>query len=121
MHQSDILLDLTRRYCEPHRHYHTIGHIADMLHRGRELDLRDEQVLAIWFHDAIYDTRSDTNEQDSADLAVQMLGAADHASAKIEDVRQIVLDTKGHVPSIPGSAAVIDLDLSSLAAPRRVR
>jgi predicted metal-dependent HD superfamily phosphohydrolase len=112
----ELLLDLTRRYCEPHRHYHTILHIAHMLRLGRDLDLSDEQVLAIWFHDAIYDVRSTTNEQDSAALAVDMLRQRGYTEASIEIVRQIVLDTEEHLPSIPEAEVVVDLDLSSLAA-----
>ncbi len=66
----DLLLELTRRYEEPHRRYHALPHIADMLHRGRDLQLDDVQVAAIWFHDAIYDPRALDNEAQSAALAV---------------------------------------------------
>ena len=112
-----LLLDLTRRYCEPHRHYHTIEHIANMLHLGRDLDLTDDQVYAIWYHDAIYDSRSETNEEDSADVAVQALRSIGWNDPSIQVVRQIVLDTKSHEPTIPQSDIVIDLDMSSIAAP----
>ena len=117
MKANDLILELSRRYCEPNRHYHTIEHIARMLFLGRELDLSDEQVLAIWFHDAVYDSRSDTNEEDSAELADSMMSAAEFNDESIELVKQIVLDTKIHQPSCPQAAAVIDLDLASLAVP----
>lgn len=35
--QDDLLVDLTRRYGEPHRRYHTSRPIANMLYAGREL------------------------------------------------------------------------------------
>ena len=66
MRHQAALLDLTRRYCEPHRRYHNIAHIAELLWRGRECDLSDEQVLAVWYHDAIYDVPSQDNEVRSA-------------------------------------------------------
>jgi predicted metal-dependent HD superfamily phosphohydrolase len=110
-----LLLELTRRWCEPHRHYHSIEHLASMLHQGRDLRLTDAQVLAIWFHDAVYDpTRSD-NEERSAALARELLRGM--GPATVERVARIVLDTKTHVPGVPESAPVIDLDLAPLAVP----
>jgi predicted metal-dependent HD superfamily phosphohydrolase len=73
--------------------------------------------MAIWFHDAIYDPRSRTNEQDSASLAEERLRGAGWPSAEVQRVQQIVLDTVHHQPSARGAAEVLDLDLMSLAAP----
>jgi predicted metal-dependent HD superfamily phosphohydrolase len=117
MNGSELLLDLTRRYSEPHRHYHTLEHIARMLHLGRGQDLSPVQVMAIWFHDAIYDPRSDSNEADSAELAREMLPRAGFEAEETEAVARIVLDTAAHRPTREESAPVIDLDLSSLAVP----
>ncbi len=116
MTAPSLLLDLTRRYCEPQRHYHTLEHIADMLFRGRELELSDEQIYAIWYHDAIYDPRSTTNEEDSAALAIDALRSIGWDAARTEHVARMILDTKTHTPTVPGSAEVIDLDLSSIAS-----
>lgn len=116
MNHQELILDLSRRYCEPHRHYHTLEHVAYLLMMGRNLDLSDDQILSIWFHDAIYEPQSTTNEADSADLAVKMLRAREYPEAGIEVVRQIVIDSEKHVPTIPESAKVIDLDLCPLAA-----
>lgn len=116
----ELLLDLTRRYCEPHRRYHTIGHIADMLWRGRALKLDDTQLAAIWYHDAIYDVRRSDNEARSAKLAHRQLGAAGWSEERAAQVARIVLDTAGHRPSCRAAAAVLDLDLAALAAPPAV-
>lgn len=109
-----ILLDLTRRYCEPHRVFHTLYHIADMLMRGRELALSEEQVLGIWYHDAIYDVRGRENEARSAALAVEQLTAAGRAPSFVEAVERIVLDTIRHEASSEASRIVMDLDLATL-------
>jgi predicted metal-dependent HD superfamily phosphohydrolase len=114
VNETDLLLELTRLYTEPHRRYHDLRHIADMLCKGIELELSDEQVMAVWFHDAIYDPTSKTNEADSAKLAVERLGALGWDEDRIRTVERIVLDTDGHVPSIEESKKVIDLDLSTL-------
>ena len=47
--------------------------------------------------------------------AWQDVSSAD-AQARIEQVVRMVLDTKKHTPTIPGSAEIIDLDLSSIAS-----
>ncbi len=112
-----ILLDLTRRYLEPHRAYHALPHIADMLQRGRDLQLTDVQIAAIWFHDAVYDSQRKDNEAQSAALAVTSLTAEGWAPRDVQLVERIVLDTEKHVPSVPEAEVVIDLDLASLALP----
>lgn len=112
-----LLLELTRRYQEPQRHYHSLEHIAAMLHAGRTFPLDDVQTMAIWFHDAIYDPTSKTNEEDSAALAGERLLDAEWEQDDIKLVQRIVLDTKRHEPSCPESAPVLDLDLMSLALP----
>jgi predicted metal-dependent HD superfamily phosphohydrolase len=115
--RTDLLLELTRLYLRPDRHYHSLEHIAAMLHAGREFPLDDVQTMAVWFHDAVYDARSATNEQDSAALASARLTAAGWAPADVDRVHRIVLDTKAHRPTVPGADAVLDLDLMSLAVP----
>jgi predicted metal-dependent HD superfamily phosphohydrolase len=114
---TGLLLELTRLYQQPHRHYHSLEHVAAMLHAGREWQLDDVQTLAIWFHDAIYDASSRTNEEDSAALAAARLQTAGWAPADVERVRRIVLDTKRHEPTTPGADLVLDLDLMPLAVP----
>ncbi|HEB53089.1 MAG TPA: hypothetical protein ENI87_07540 [bacterium] len=114
---SSLILDLTRRYQEPQRHYHTLEHIAAMLHEGRRFPLDEEQTMAVWFHDAVYDPTSDQNEQKSARLASKWLLKLGWDVPAVERVGRMVLDTRGHVPSTPQAAPVLDLDLMSLAVP----
>ena len=114
---NHLLLELTDRYCEPGRFYHTLVHIAHMLHAGREFPITDTQKWAIWFHDAIYDPRSSTNEEDSAQLAESRLSEMGLPDRDVDAVASIVRDTATHVATSEAAAAVIDLDLSSLALP----
>jgi predicted metal-dependent HD superfamily phosphohydrolase len=69
---------LVELYCEKHRAYHTLVHLEEMFgylhhlssHMSTITDARNAAVLtlSVWFHDAIYNPRSATNEQDSAKL-----------------------------------------------------
>lgn len=114
------LADLTLFYFESHRHYHTLSHIASMLEEGKKYSLTEDQILAIWFHDVIYDTRSSNNEKQSAKFAGVWLESVQYPTDGIERVCQIILDTKSHEPSIEASSLVLDLDLAILAAPRHL-
>jgi predicted metal-dependent HD superfamily phosphohydrolase len=113
---------LLSAYGEAHRRYHNLKHIDECL---LELDdcrhLAEEPhaiEMALWFHDAVYDPQSATNEADSADLATDCLTGSALAPAVIERLRQLILSTKSHRPESSGDEALmIDIDLSILGRP----
>ncbi|KAJ7251114.1 hypothetical protein B0H12DRAFT_1119640 [Mycena haematopus] len=60
--------ELQTRYSEPQRHYHTLEHISYMLKALEQSGRGNETiVLAIWFHDCVYDPTkgSPWNERES--------------------------------------------------------
>jgi predicted metal-dependent HD superfamily phosphohydrolase len=85
-----------------------------------EADVVDYDALrfAAWFHDAVYDTRGDTNEEESAALAVQALGELMMPPPKLDLVRRLILATKRHEAEgdLPGLGLFLDADLSILGA-----
>ena len=114
---------LLRAYSESHRHYHTLAHLDDCLARLSEVrddvPKPDEVELALWFHDAVYKTRSGTNEQESADLAQAFLEQSGAGSALIEAVRDHILATcHDGDPERPGSKWMVDVDLAILGQDR---
>lgn len=120
---ADCWLDaLTRYYSAPERRYHNLHHVAEVLRLlGQfETDTVDDDALrfAAWFHDAVYDTRKDTNEEESAALAVRALGELSVPPPKIDLVRRLVLATKRHEAEdeMPGLGLFLDADLSILGA-----
>ena len=110
-------------YSEPHRHYHTLAHLEQMLAAGaRFAPLPPAVEWAIWFHDFVYDPRSATNEEDSAEVARAALAEMGEDPALIERVAELILATKhGSAGSAwrddPEAALLISLDLAILAAP----
>ncbi len=120
-----IFQDLSRRYTEKHRAYHTLAHIDACLQHFDSISGRLEHPrsveLAIWFHDAIYRPSSKTNEEDSAHLATEQLGQLKLDAALIERVHRLVLVTKH--PSTPENsdgAYLLDIDLATLGAPEAI-
>ena len=109
--------ELLARWSEPHRHYHTVNHLAAVLARLDELaGYASEPAaveLAAWFHDAVYDPYASDNEEQSARLAEERLGAGPRA----REVARLVRLTARHDPG-PGDrngAALCDADLAVLA------
>jgi pantetheine-phosphate adenylyltransferase len=116
-----VLKDLLTRYGEPHRGYHNIAHIIAMLD---ELELVGENdsavVLAIWFHDAIYDPKAKDNEEQSARLAkdsIKQIGLPDSLGEQVND---LVMATKHTaVPAEYAAQVLVDLDLMVLGKPEK--
>ena len=112
--------DIHERYSESHRVYHGIRHIERCLAQFDTLKTLAERPglveLALWLHDAVYDTRSSDNEAKSADLSRRLLqeagapGLADVVSA------MIMATTHQDVPPVGDAALVSDIDLSILGA-----
>jgi predicted metal-dependent HD superfamily phosphohydrolase len=109
-------------YREPHRHYHNLSHIAEMLDiidRLQDLTPNPHAVrLAVWYHDAIYDPRDKYNEERSAALAGLELERIGVDPEVTRDVQRLILLTKhGPVEEVDADAAVLlDADLAILGA-----
>jgi predicted metal-dependent HD superfamily phosphohydrolase len=121
-----IRAELARAYTAPDRDYHSLAHIEAMLglaqtHAGA---LSDPEAVeaAIWFHDAIYDTRRHDNEDKSAALAAERLrGAA--TDDRIERIAAMIRATAGHaLPEFSDERAAhdcalfLDMDLAILGS-----
>jgi predicted metal-dependent HD superfamily phosphohydrolase len=108
-------------YAEPHRKYHTIQHLNEcFLHLDslRSLaDHPDEVELALWFHDAIYDTTKKDNEKRSAVWARDSLLAAGVAHEKVDRIYELVMFTMHNAFAVGRDAEVlVDIDLGILGA-----
>ncbi len=110
--------DVINLYDEPHRFYHTLAHIEEVLKQLHSVDLlkRDELFLAAVFHDIIYDPRSASNEEDSADYFLNEAKSSGLTTAQKEHIKQLILDTKHHKPTVEFSEEFIKADLAILEA-----
>ncbi len=119
---------LVTAYQEPHRQYHTLEHVAEVLRvvpRLLPTDIDSRPVLlAAWFHDAVYNPRAADNEARSADLAEKLLPGVGVPTDVAGEVRRLVMATAhaGVAPPDPAAVALIDSDLAILgASPVRYR
>ena len=119
---SGVHEQLVARYGESQRAYHTLDHLREcFLHldgSGAEPERPGELEIAIWFHDAIYETRVADNEERSAAWAVSVLAEAGASAAAQRRVSDLILATK-HAAAPEGRDAriLLDVDLSILGAP----
>lgn len=98
----------------PHRHYHTLGHIAHILSCYEEIGGSDPAIIAAaWLHDIRYDATRGDNEEVSAEIAREDLRGT---NMDIPLVVDIILDTKHHQGATPMTALFNDLDLIIIGA-----
>ena len=120
---------LLARYSEPHRRYHGVAHLDRVVSDVAEL-LGDIVVaqpsavkIAAFFHDAVYDPRSPSNEADSAALAARELMQLGWVPEQIDEVERLILLTRDHGASDgsdPSGDVLLDADLAVLGAPPNV-
>jgi predicted metal-dependent HD superfamily phosphohydrolase len=119
-HAGDAFARLRVAYDEPHRAYHTARHIGACLRllddaavaRGAARPVEIE--AALWFHDAVYDTHAQDNEERSALMAEETLGAAGVAADVVARIAAHVRETRSHEADSADGQLVIDVDLSIL-------
>jgi predicted metal-dependent HD superfamily phosphohydrolase len=91
---------IVRSYSEPHRAYHTLGHLDYLFDRLDEHagDAADKQRLAFaaWYHDVIYDPRAGDNEERSALRAIDELTRLGGPTPLIERVALLIRVTAAH-------------------------
>ncbi|MEW6493110.1 MAG: hypothetical protein AB1589_11475 [Cyanobacteriota bacterium] len=117
-----VFFDLINAYSSADRSYHNLGHIHQVLEtieslRSLSLDFSATQ-LAAWFHDVIYNTTAQDNEEKSAEYAESVLISLKIPQSKIARVKNLILTTKNHqAPSIDiDSHILLDADLAILGS-----
>ncbi len=112
---------LVAAYTEPHRHYHTLEHLAELLKvLGR---LANESAnptalfIAAWFHDVIYDPQRTDNEAQSAERARTELHSLTLEPALISAAANLILATDYRLDvSDPDALILRDADWAILGA-----
>ncbi|MFH1383524.1 MAG: pantetheine-phosphate adenylyltransferase [Candidatus Omnitrophota bacterium] len=115
-----IFDEIIEKYSEKGRYYHNLDHIEYMLKELENVKDRanDRAALtfAIWFHDIIYDSTRNDNEEKSADCAVDVCNKLKLSDTFAERVKELILITKHHEvsPDDTDAKILIDLDLAIL-------
>ena len=114
-----VYADVVARHAEPHRHYHTLEHVAEVLAVVDELGGSIEVEWAAWLHDVVYDVQTADSEARSAGYAgdvLPQLRAPDDVTFEVQ--RLIELSARHDVVAGDKNGAVfVEADLAILAAP----
>lgn len=110
---------LVEAYSQPHRHYHTLEHVGEVLRVAGRLKGDAAVQLAVWYHDAVYDPRAKDNEARSGELAERELAALGLPAGVTKLVGDLVRSTAhfdGPTLAGPSFDVLHDADLAILGA-----
>lgn len=113
---------LVEMYTQEVRAYHNLKHVKAMLDfldsHASEIQGMPQVVLAVFFHDAIYDSQANDNEEQSAALVQALMKPIGLASEDIEPIASLVQSTKKHHPILSGTdnRLFLDADLAILGS-----
>lgn len=111
--------ELLARYAEPHRHYHTRQHLDECFTHWaqvRQWAQRPHDIeIALWFHDAIYETAHKDNEAQSANWAHAAVLSHGLTEEVAHRIHALVMATAHHARPVGDDAnLLIDIDLGIL-------
>ena len=118
--RKPILDELQATYEHSSRVYHNMDHINNMLEKLTEskrfAENLDRILLAIWFHDIVYDAERSDNELKSAEFWIRKMTPY-LPEGPLQWGKMAILATINHYPnSDPDIQLLLDLDLASLGA-----
>ena len=124
--KEEIFQVLKEKYLEEGRFYHNLSHVKSLLTLFESLEdkIQGHQVIqfSIWFHDAIYDSKRNDNEAESANLASEMMNRLQVNHETIILARDLILATKDHSgKNLPYDAKLfLDMDLAILGSSEEI-
>jgi pantetheine-phosphate adenylyltransferase len=101
---------------ESHRHYHTLSHLNDLIEQINENKSKytekeyDKLIISSLFHDCVYDPMRNDNEEKSANFFE--FCCIDKTNSDIQEIKQMILDTKTHESTTPLSESFNHYDMS---------
>ena len=121
--EADVLGDeVIERHSEPHRCYHTVDHVREVLRSVEEVGVAATDLVAVrlaaLYHDVVYLPLAPDNEHRSAEFARDRLTAAGVAAPTVDEVVRLIELTSVHSVSAhdANGATLMDADLGILAA-----
>ncbi|XID75656.1 metal-dependent hydrolase [Alkanindiges sp. WGS2144] len=111
---------LLQHYSQPGRAYHNLQHLTECIRHFEQVQhlcvQPTEVEIALWFHDAVYDSHAIDNEQKSAAWAVDFLQQAQAEASKIQRVCDLIMATRQHQGVDIDQQLMVDIDLSILGS-----
>jgi len=111
--------EIERKYSDINRHYHTLLHLENLISQLEEVKNQivdwDIILFAVFYHDIIYKSTKNNNEEKSAELAAKRLHEINFPQNKIPICAALILATKKHLQTRNNDTDLFtDADLSIL-------
>lgn len=108
-------------HSQKHRYYHTYNHVLEIIHyifEDHDINGHDTMILLLTalYHDIVYDPKSNTNEENSANLFKEHFERR-LVKEEMNEVIQIILETKTHKATNKLSKIFCRADLDILYRP----
>jgi predicted metal-dependent HD superfamily phosphohydrolase len=118
---QNLFQSICSHYAEPTRKYHTLQHLGeclDLFESVMYLATHPAEIeMALWFHDAIYNTASHDNEAQSAQWARAELSKAGVLPEKIDRIQSMIIATcHTALPITIDECLLVDIDLAILGS-----
>lgn len=119
-HDGLLWQTINKAYGEQHRHYHALSHVAHLIADFERVcggfDDPDTALLALIFHDIVYDPARRDNEEKSGDLLCERL-SGEISESRLERACRHIVSTRTHVATDDADTnLVLDLDMAILGA-----
>lgn len=116
---EELVTEIVQQYSKSNRHYHNLAHLDSLYEKLLAVadKINDWQIIifSIAYHDIVYNTLKQDNEEKSAKLAEDRLTKIGLPAAKIKACCSQILATKGHSISTDSDTNYFtDADLSIL-------
>ncbi len=111
--------EIEKQYTGRKRHYHNLTHLEKLItilqeYQAQVLDW-DSLLLAVFYHDIVYNVLKSNNEEKSAALAAARLAGIGYPAEKITHCGLLILATKNHNAGTAADTNLFtDADLSIL-------
>lgn len=120
--------EIAVNYNSKTRFYHNFTHIKNMIEFALSIKEKivdfDTFILAIFYHDVIYNSHKSNNEEESTKLAKKHLSSINFNIYKIDIISEMILRSKNHSESKPNDSnelkLFLDIDLLILASPKDI-
>lgn len=120
---ANLFAAIVRAYTQPNRHYHNLQHLCHMVQCLQDyrylLESEAVVMLAVFYHDIVYQTHRKDNEQRSAQLAHQQITQLGCSADLATEVAQLIAATHRHeaLHSRNNDYFFLDADLAILGSP----
>ena len=95
--KESIFKKIMDAYSEPHRHYHNVEHLVEIIDHLEKTDCSNSAItFAVFYHDIVYAPGKSTNEKCSADWAIADLRTLNLPEEIIQHTCTLILATKRH-------------------------